>query len=87
MIKFQDLTRLHNSIKPQLQEAFDQVLQTSSFIQGKPVQQFEKDFSEFTGIPYCAGVANGTDAIEMALEVLGVGAGRENRQRGTEENW
>src|SRR5205809_378567 len=74
-IKFQDLTRLHQSIRPALQEAFDQILDSSSFIQGKPVAAFEKQFAEYTGIPFCAGVANGTDALEIGLEALGVGPG------------
>jgi dTDP-4-amino-4,6-dideoxygalactose transaminase len=74
-IKFQDLGRLHGTIRAELNEAFDQVLTHSSFIQGAPVQKFEKDFSEFTQSKHCLGVANGTDALELALEALGIQSG------------
>ncbi len=74
-IKFQDLGRLHATIRKELDEAFDRVLKNSSFIQGVEVQAFEKEFSVFTGAPYCLGVSNGTDALEMALECIEITKG------------
>lgn len=74
-IKFQDLGRLHAKIQNELQEAFEKVLSTSAFIQGPCVVEFEKQFAEYTKAPYCLGVSNGTDALEIALEVLGIGPG------------
>lgn len=74
-IKFQDLGRLHESIKQELVDAFEKTLATSSFIQGAPVRSFEEAFASFTGAPHCIGVANGTDAIELVLEALSMGQG------------
>ncbi len=74
-IKFQDLARLHRSIRSELNAAFDDVLESSAFIQGKYVRKFEEDFSKFVGIPRCFGVANGTDALEIALKAIGISSG------------
>ena len=38
---------------------------------------FESEYAAFNGVPHCVGMANGTDAIEIALRALGVGAGDE----------
>ncbi len=44
---------------------------------GEFIERFERDFAEFTGIDYVTSVSNGTVAIHLALEVLGIGAGDE----------
>jgi dTDP-4-amino-4,6-dideoxygalactose transaminase len=41
------------------------------------VQEFEREYAEFSELAHCIGVANGTDALELALRALGVGAGDE----------
>ncbi len=46
-------------------------------ITGSKVLEFEKKFAQFQGTKYCLGVTNGTSAIELALSVLGIGAGDE----------
>ncbi len=74
-IKFQDLSRLHGTIRAELTAAFDQALSSSAFIQGAPVQKFEKEFATYTGSLHCLGVANGTDALELALEALEIRSG------------
>ncbi len=76
-IKQQDLTRLHHSIRKELLTAFEASLDSSAFIQGKPVAAFEKEFAAYTGSTHCLGVANGTDALELLLEAWGVGHGHE----------
>ena len=47
------------------------------FILGEEVGLFEQEFSEYCGVPYSIGVANGTDALHLACRVLGVGDGDE----------
>ena len=44
---------------------------------GKPVRDFEEQFSKLTGIPYVLGVSSGTDALILSLKMLGVGPGDE----------
>jgi dTDP-4-amino-4,6-dideoxygalactose transaminase len=54
-----------------------QVLAQTSFIAGPQVTAFESEYAAFIGTRHCAGTANGTDAIELALRALGVGPGHE----------
>jgi dTDP-4-amino-4,6-dideoxygalactose transaminase len=56
---------------------FARVLGSTSFILGAEVAEFEASFARFVGVPHCIGVANGTDALELALRSLGIGAGDE----------
>ena len=56
---------------------FARVFERTSFILGGEVAEFEASFARFVGVPHCIGVANGTDALELALRALGIGAGDE----------
>lgn len=56
---------------------FARVLARTSFILGAEVAEFETSFARFVGVPHCIGVANGTDALELALRALGIGASDE----------
>lgn len=73
MIKFVDLNRTHDLIRQEIDIAIKNVIDNSSFIMGKPLDDFEKDFAEYCGTKYCLGVANGGDALRLALLSLGVG--------------
>ena len=46
-------------------------------ITGTKVNEFEKKFAEFQQCKYCLGVTNGTSALQLALDVLGIGEGDE----------
>lgn len=61
----------------EIQEAITGVLESGWYILGEQVKAFEKEFAEFVGVPHCIGVANGTDALAIALRACGVGAGDE----------
>lgn len=50
--------------------AIDEVLSGGSFILGNHLKFFEETFAEYLGVAYCIGVANGTDALELALRSL-----------------
>jgi len=77
MIKFMDLHKQYLSIKDDIDEAIASVIQSTAFIGGKYVKQFEQNFAVFQQAEYCVGVGNGTDALEIALEALGLPAGSE----------
>ena len=49
----------------------------TAFVGGPQVGAFEREYAEFSGARHCIGVANGTDAIEIALRALGIGPGDE----------
>jgi dTDP-4-amino-4,6-dideoxygalactose transaminase len=70
-----DLGWQHAHIKDEVEAGWEQVLSETSFIQGRPVGAFEAEFAAYLGVPRCVGVANGTDALEIALRALGVGPG------------
>lgn len=72
-----DLKRQYLSIKEEIDEAIAHVISESAFIGGKYVASFEQNFAAFCGVRHCVGVANGTDALFLALKTLGVGLGDE----------
>ena len=53
------------------------VLESNSFVMGKEVAQFEREFAAYTGVPHCVSVANGTDALELALRASGLQPGQQ----------
>jgi dTDP-3-amino-3,4,6-trideoxy-alpha-D-glucose transaminase len=61
----------------ELRDAFDRVLETQRFILGEEVSAFEREFASYCGVEHAVGVANGTDAITIALRAMGVGPGDE----------
>jgi dTDP-4-amino-4,6-dideoxygalactose transaminase len=76
-IPFVDLKSQYHSIKTEMDRAIFDVLENTAFIKGKAVTEFEQAFAEAIGIKHCIGVGNGTDALVIALKVLGVEPGDE----------
>lgn len=76
-IPFVDLQAQYVSIKKEVDEAIQNCLDTSTFIGGSVVQQFESDFAAYIGVDHCIGCGNGTDALEISLKALGIGEGDE----------
>jgi dTDP-4-amino-4,6-dideoxygalactose transaminase len=77
MIPLVDLKAAHRQVADEVQRGFAAVMENTSFIGGKQVAEFEQQYSAFTGVPHTVGVANGTDALELCLRALGIGAGDE----------
>ena len=59
----------------ELAGALRRVCASDSYILGAEVQAFETEFADFLGVSYVVGVASGTDAIEVTLRALKIGAG------------
>ncbi len=76
-IPFVDLKAQYNSIKPDIDNAIQNVLAETAFIRGKYVKIFEEDYAKAYGVKHCIGVGNGTDAIYILLKMLGIGQGDE----------
>jgi len=72
-----DLQIQHRQIELEVKEAFERIMTSGAFVLGPDVVEFEKRFAAYCGVPHCVGVANGTDALELALRALGVGPGDE----------
>jgi dTDP-4-amino-4,6-dideoxygalactose transaminase len=64
-------------LRPEIDAAIARVLDRGWFILGPEDETFEKQFAEYLGLPHAIGVANGTDAIQLALLAMGVGPGDE----------
>ena len=60
-----------------LAEALDRVVRGGRYILGPEVEAFEEEFARYLGVRHCIGVANGTDALTIALRAIGVGPGDE----------
>jgi dTDP-3-amino-3,4,6-trideoxy-alpha-D-glucose transaminase len=60
-----------------LTEATDRVVRSGRYILGPEVAAFESEFAAYLGVEHCIAVANGTDALTIALRALGVGPGDE----------
>jgi dTDP-4-amino-4,6-dideoxygalactose transaminase len=76
-VPFVDLKAQYQSIKPEIDAAIAAIIDETAFIGGPAVKEFEEAFARYCGVSHCVGVANGTDAIYLALRALGVGAGDE----------
>lgn len=72
-----DLKSAHAEIADEVAAGFEKVLATTGFIGGPEVAAFEEEFAAFSGARHCVGVANGTDAVELALRAAGVRQGDE----------
>lgn len=72
-IPFVDLRAQYESIKEEIREAINEVIESSAFIGGSYLKQFETNFARFCEVDNCIGVGNGTDAIFIALKSLGIG--------------
>jgi dTDP-4-amino-4,6-dideoxygalactose transaminase len=72
-----DLAWQHREVADEVAAGFARVLADTSFVLGAAVREFEEAYASFLGVRHCIGVANGTDALEVALRALGVGAGDE----------
>lgn len=76
-IPFLDLVAVNADLQVDLELAWKAIIGHGKFVGGPEVERFERQFAEFCGARCCIGVANGTDAIELALTALGIGRGDE----------
>ena len=76
-MQFIDLAAQQARIKPQIDANIQKVLSYGQYILGPEVAELEDKLAAYCGAKHCIGVANGTDALQIALMALGVGAGDE----------
>jgi len=77
MIPLVDLKAQYNSIKSEIDNAIQRVLDNTSFIMGDELKKFEEEFALFCNTKYAIGVANGSDALILALRACGISKGNE----------
>lgn len=72
-----DLKPQYRQIRDEVLRVTEEIYESQQFILGKRVEAFERDFAAYCHCKHCIGVSSGTDALLIALMVLGVGAGDE----------
>ncbi len=76
-INLLDLNAQYKTIEEEVNKAIKEVLESSTFIMGPNVKKLEEEIADFTGVGYGIAVANGTDALMLALRALDIKEGDE----------
>jgi dTDP-4-amino-4,6-dideoxygalactose transaminase len=76
-IPYENLALANKPLFEKMQEISARVIEKGWYILGQEVQSFEEEFAEYVGVPHCAGVASGLDALVIALKTLDLPAGSE----------
>src|SRR6185503_18649848 len=77
VVPFVDLKAQYQTIRDEIHAAVDSVFESTQFILGDAVETFERAFGSYLGVKHAIGVGSGVDALKIALEAAGVGAGDE----------
>jgi len=76
-VPFVDLKSQYLSLKDEIDQSIQTVIDNTAFIGGRHVEAFEKAYAEKFGVGHCVSCANGTDAIYLVLKAMGIGPGDE----------
>lgn len=76
-VPFLDLKAAYLELQPEIDAAVQRVLQSGWYVLGPEVEAFESEFAAYCGARHAVGLANGLDALHLALRALGVGPGDE----------
>jgi len=76
-IKYTNFEKMHKPLENELMSCYKEVFESQWFIQGKKLEQFEREFADFCGTKYCVGVGNGLDALRLILQACDIGEGDE----------
>ena len=74
-MQFRDLGAQYQALKQEIDEGIQAVINSTAFINGKPVTELENKLAEYVGRKHCVACGNGTDALQLALMIWGVGPG------------
>lgn len=70
VVKFNDLKKQYDAVKNFVEPRITELHKSSSYILGKDVEIFEKNWAKYIGCKYCVGLSSGTDAITLAADSL-----------------
>lgn len=74
-MEFRDLKKQYEVLKPEIDAAVTDVIDSAQFISGLQVKELEQELTDYIGVKHCITCANGTDAITLALKVWQISAG------------
>jgi dTDP-4-amino-4,6-dideoxygalactose transaminase len=76
-VPFTDLSAMAAEVWPSIETSYLACVHSATYIGGAPVADFENAWADYCRVGHAVGVANGTDALELTLVALGIGAGDE----------
>lgn len=76
-VPFLDLVSQQAEVAAEVLPRWQEIFASAQFIGGPEVTAFEKEYAAYIGVAHCVGVANGTDALELAYRAIGISAGDE----------
>ena len=68
MIEYENLKKLNEPFEAEYRKCFEEILNSGWYILGEQVTKFEEEFAKYCGAKYCVGVANGMDALTLAIK-------------------
>ena len=72
-----DMKSPYQELKPELDEAYQRVMESGWYIMGEELEAFEAEFSAYCNVNHCIGVGNGLEALHLLLRAYGIGTGDE----------
>ena len=76
-VPFLDVRATYRELKDRVGEAIARVLFSGRYLLGNELKAFEEEFAAYVGVKHCVGVANGLDALYLAMRAMGLGPGDE----------
>ena len=76
-VPFYGHIRQYQNVKSEIDTNIQEVLESGQYVMGPMLKRFENEFAAFHGMQYAVGVGNGTDALWLAFQALGIGSGDE----------
>ena len=70
MFPMNDLSKIYKKYQSEYDNTIKEILENSVFLRSKEIKEFENSFANYLGIKHCVSVANGSDALEIAIEAL-----------------
>jgi dTDP-4-amino-4,6-dideoxygalactose transaminase len=76
-VPFLDMKAPHDELRPELDAAYQRVMESGWYIMGRECDAFEVEFASYCGAAHCVGVGNGLDALHLILRGYDIGPGDE----------
>lgn len=76
-VPFLELRPTYDELEADLDAAYRRVMRSGWYLLGQETEQFELEFAQYVGVRHCVTVANGLDALHLALRSYGIGPGDE----------
>ncbi len=74
-VPFVDLRSMHEEVRAEIETGWRDLIDRSAFVGGSVIDEFEREFAAYCGVPHAIGVGSGTDALRVALQAVGVRSG------------